>query len=70
MPLHRGAPRAPKVRWALRCLERKRLIAEILRGQPWEAGRAKHIVTHILRRFTVKPILSAIPRTNKFGLEN
>ena len=32
MPLHRGAPRAPKVRWALRCLERKRLMAEILRG--------------------------------------
>ena len=32
MPLHRGAPRAPKVRWALRWLERKRLMAEILRG--------------------------------------
>ena len=32
MPLHRGAPRAPKVRWALRWLERKRLKAEILRG--------------------------------------
>jgi hypothetical protein len=32
MPLHRGAPRAPTVRWALRCLERKRLMAEILRG--------------------------------------
>ena len=30
--LHRGAPRAPKVRWALRWLERKRLMAEILRG--------------------------------------
>ncbi len=26
--------------------------------------------THILRRFTVKPMLFAIPRTNKFGLEN
>jgi hypothetical protein len=25
---------------------------------------------HILRRFTVKPILFAIPRTNKIGLEN
>jgi hypothetical protein len=70
MPLHRGAPRAPKVRWALRWLERKRLMAEILRGSDGEAGRAKHIVTHILRRFTVKPILFAIPRTNKFGLEN
>jgi hypothetical protein len=35
-----------------------------------EAGRAKHMVTHILRRFTVKPILFALPRTNKFGLEN
>ena len=32
MPLHRGAPRAPKVRWALQWLERKRLMAEILRG--------------------------------------
>jgi hypothetical protein len=32
MPLHRGAPRAPKVRWAMRWLERKRLMAEILRG--------------------------------------
>jgi hypothetical protein len=32
MPLHRGAPCAPKVRWALRWLERKRLMAEILRG--------------------------------------
>jgi hypothetical protein len=32
MPLHRGAPRAPTVRWALRWLERKRLKAEILRG--------------------------------------
>ena len=32
MPLHRGAPRAPKVRWALRWLERKSLMAEILRG--------------------------------------
>ena len=32
MPLHRGVPRAPKVRWALRWLERKRLMAEILRG--------------------------------------
>jgi hypothetical protein len=32
MQLHRGAPRAPKVRWALRWLERKRLMAEILRG--------------------------------------
>jgi hypothetical protein len=32
MPLHRGAPRAPKVRWTLRWLERKRLMAEILRG--------------------------------------
>ncbi len=32
MPLHRGAPRAPKVRWALRWFERKRLMAEILRG--------------------------------------
>jgi hypothetical protein len=32
MPLHRGAPRAPKVRWELRWLERKRLMAEILRG--------------------------------------
>jgi hypothetical protein len=32
MPLHRGAPRAPTVRWALRWLERKRLMAEILRG--------------------------------------
>jgi hypothetical protein len=32
MPLHRGAQRAPKVRWALRWLERKRLKAEILRG--------------------------------------
>jgi hypothetical protein len=39
----------------------------------WEAGRAKHMVTQstrILRRFTVKPILFALPRTNKFGLEN
>ena len=32
MPLHRGAPRAPTVRWKLRWLERKRLMAEILRG--------------------------------------
>jgi hypothetical protein len=32
MPLHRGAPRAPTVRWALRWLERKRLMAEIIRG--------------------------------------
>ena len=32
MPLHRGAPRAPRVRWALRWLERKRLKAQILRG--------------------------------------
>ena len=32
MPLHRGAPRTPKVRWALRWLEHKRLMAEILRG--------------------------------------
>jgi hypothetical protein len=32
MPLHRGAPRAPTVRWALRWLERKHLMAEILRG--------------------------------------
>jgi hypothetical protein len=28
-----------------------------------------NVVTHILRRFTVKPILFALPRTNKFGLE-
>jgi hypothetical protein len=69
MPLHREAPRAPKVRWALRWLERKRLKAEILRGK-LEAGRAKHMDTPILRRFTVKPILFALPRTNKFGLEN
>jgi hypothetical protein len=41
-----------------------------LRRGAWEAGRAKHMVTHILRRFTVKPILFALPRTNKFGLEN
>jgi hypothetical protein len=26
--------------------------------------------SRILRRFTVKPILFALPRTNKFGLEN
>ena len=26
--------------------------------------------TPILRRFTMKPILFALPRTNKFGLEN
>ena len=26
-------------------------------GSGTEAGRAKHIVTHILRRFTVKPLL-------------
>jgi len=32
MPLHRGAPRAPRVHWKLRWLERKRLMAEILRG--------------------------------------
>jgi hypothetical protein len=41
-----------------------------LRRGAWEAGRAIHIITHILRRFTVKPILFALPRTNKFGLEN
>ena len=73
MPLHRGAPRAPKVRWALRWLERKRLKAEKAFEDnlgKLEAGRAKHMVTHILRRFTVKPILFALPRTNKFGLEN
>ena len=32
MSLHRGVPRAPKVRWALRWLERNRLMAEILQG--------------------------------------
>jgi len=32
MPLHRGSPRAPTVRWKLRWLEHKRLMAEILRG--------------------------------------
>jgi hypothetical protein len=41
-----------------------------LRPATRSLGRAKHIVTHILRRFTVKPILFALPRTNKFGLEN
>ena len=39
-------------------------------GQTLGSGREKHIVTHILRWFIVKPILFAIPRTNTFGLEN
>ena len=38
MLLHRGVPRAPTVRWALRWLERKRLMAEILRGMPSTRG--------------------------------
>ena len=70
IPLHRGAPRAPKVRGSLRWLERKRLMAEILRGMQLMYLYLKHMVTHILRRITVKPILFALPRTNKFGLEN
>ena len=41
-----------------------------LRPATRSLGRAKHMVTHILRRFTVKPILFALPRTNKFGLES
>jgi hypothetical protein len=44
-----------------------------LRPRDAEHGKReeqKHMVTHILRRFTVKPILFALPRTNKFGLEN
>ena len=41
------------------------------RGRGREGGgRAKHMNTPILRRFTVKLILFALPRTNKFGLEN
>jgi hypothetical protein len=28
------------------------------------------MVTHILRRFTVKPIVFALPRTNKFAFGN
>jgi hypothetical protein len=52
MPLHRGAPRVPKVRWALRLLERKRLMAEILRGM--------HLVHLYLMLDAFNPILATV----------